>query len=1761
MKQLALLAGSLLLSSISFSQHTWEEMMLEPNSNFYEIRNSFNASWEGKDPQKGEGYKQFRRWENFWETRVLPDGSFPMYNKEVWAEFKSTLMAPSVKSGGIGNWSPIGPFDYNNTNSWSPGMGRINIIVEDPTNPNIIYVGAPAGGIWKTTDGGTNWTPLGDEFSVIGVSSIAIDPNNSNTIYVGTGDTDAGDTYAIGVMKSTDGGTTWANVGSVSANEISDILVDPSNSNVVYAATNAGLLKSTNGGNSFTNILSGSIRDIEFKPGTPSTIYAVDPDDFFVSTNSGATWNNTTNGLPNAAGRLAIAVTPANSSYVYLLAAKTDWSYQGVYRSTNSGTSFTAQNTATDIFDGSTQAWYDMAICASPTNANTVITGCLNVWKSTNGGSSFSVQNSWSNPGGAAYTHADIHCLKYYNGNLYCGSDGGIYVSTNNASAFTDITPGLQIGQFYRLAGTQSDMTRLAGGLQDNGGYAFVNNEWRVYYGADGMEAGINPTDPTNVFGMIQYGDLYESANSGTSSTGRGSPEQGRWVTPMDMDPSGTRLLAGYTDLYEFTFAGAGNWNQLSTFSFPDQLRSVEVYNSNTIFVGTNYKIYKTSNNGSSFTDITGSISAPSILTSIEVNPSDDNEIWITFGGWTAGNHVYHTTNGGANWTNITGALPNLPCNIVKFDPAGAGGIYVGTDIGVYFRDNSSGVWVEYNNNLPNVIVNDLEINYANNVIRAGTYGRGVWSSDVFTINDYDIGISAVVVPAESYCNENSFDPVVTMTNYGLQTITSATITYNLDGGTPLVYNWTGSLAQGQSVDIALPTMSTNSGSHSFNVSTSLPNGFADEEPNNDSSSKSFTVVLGGVTVTFNLTPDCWGAEVTWEIVDGGGTQVLTGGPYSDGAPAITVSNDYCIQPGCYDFTIYDGYGDGMYGSQYGSCNDDGYYNLVDGSGTILMELIAPNADYGSVEYNSFCVSGVLTASAEANNYSVCEGSSVDFTDLSIGTPTSWEWIFDGGSPGTSNTQNPSGILYTNPGNYDVTLIVGDGTSFDTTVIVNMITVNGNTSGSESQTACNSYTWSANGTTYTSSGSYTATLANANGCDSVATLNLTINSNNTGSESVTSCGNYTWAANGNTYTSSGSYTATLTNVGGCDSVATLNLTIASPNSGSESASACGSYTWAANGQTYTSTGNYTTVLSNINGCDSTATLNLTINGNTSSTQTASACSSYTWSENGQTYTSSGAYTTTLTNANGCDSIITLNLTINTPDATVDDVTACLSYTWSANGQTYTSNGTYTATLTNVDGCDSVVTLNLTISTSASTTQNVNACSSYTWSANGTTYTSGGTFVETLTSSTGCDSTVTLNLTINLPNSGSESLTACNSYTWGANGQTYTSSGTYTATLTNQYGCDSVATLNLTINGAIAGNTNFVSSCNSYTWPINGQTYTNSGVYTSTLVSSQGCDSIVTLDLTIGTSNSGSESVSSCDSYTWSANGNTYLNSGTYSTVLTNQSGCDSTAILNLTINQSTSASVSQTACESYTWNVDGNTYNTSGNYTATISNSYGCDSIITLNLTINQSDSMMLVIETCDEYTWFVNGVTYTTTGLYSETYTNADGCDSTRYLNLVINTANVGVTVIDDTVLQADATGGAMYQWIDCSTNTDIDGETNQSYSPNTNGTYAVVINDNGCVDTSSCITIAGIGIIENEFGDFLSVYPNPTEGELNIEFGDKMDFIEIELYNSIGQVVRRNSYTATANVKYLLNEATGVYFIRIKSNGNEANLKILKK
>ncbi|MCJ8288130.1 MAG: T9SS type A sorting domain-containing protein [Crocinitomicaceae bacterium] len=748
-----------------------------------------------------------------------------------------------------------------------------------------------------------------------------------------------------------------------------------------------------------------------------------------------------------------------------------------------------------------------------------------------------------------------------------------------------------------------------------------------------------------------------------------------------------------------------------------------------------------------------------------------------------------------------------------------------------------------------------------------------------------------------------------------------------------------------------------------------------------------------------------------------------------------------------------------------------------------------------------------------------------------------------------------SGVTYTTGGAYTTTLTTLQGC--DSIINLNLV-INTSSSSTQNIVACDSYFWSADGNTYITGGAYFATIPNVSGCDSLITLNLTVKSSTGSTQNVTTCNSYIWASNGMTYTSSGTYTTTLMNAVGCDSVVTLNLALGNDYINTEVISACDDYLWAANNVTYSSSGFYTIAFLTAEGCDSTLNLDLTINTSSTASISLTGCDLYSWPLNGNSYATSGIYFATIPNAAGCDSVVTLNLTIINSTTSSQIVATCDNYFWPQTGVTYTASGTYPTTVSNSIGCDSIITLFLTLDYGYNATDVITACDSYTWPLNGVTYTNSGSYSISGFTSLGCDSTTFLDLTIVSNSSTVQTVSSCGAYTWGLDGNLYPNSGSYTTTVLSSAGCDSTVTLNLTVNLSSSSSAN-LTACDNYFWLESGATYTNSGTYTTVIPNSVGCDSLMTLNLTLNNSFSNTASIGACGNYTWAVNGSTYSNSGTYNVNFIGVNGCDSTYTLNLTIGAPTSSSSSIIACDSYFWPADGQTYTNSGVYSVTMTNTAGCDSTVSLSLTISGATSSSETISACNSYVWSASGLTYTNSGIYSSNLLSQAGCDSTVTLDLTISSVSATLFQTDNILTSSNANGGT-YEWINCTTGAPIVGETGQEFIATTNGDYAVVITLNGCSDTSNCVTVENADI-DQHFLESISLYPNPTEGKFTIDLGEFKDNVTIVLRDVRGRLLESNQYISVEMIDMFIEYPTGMYFLEITSNNENAVLRVVLK
>lgn len=394
-------------------------------------------------------------------------------------------------------------------------------------------------------------------------------------------------------------------------------------------------------------------------------------------------------------------------------------------------------------------------------------------------------------------------------------------------------------------------------------------------------------------------------------------------------------------------------------------------------------------------------------------------------------------------------------------------------------------------------------------------------------------------------------------------------------------------------------------------------------------------------------------------------------------------------------------------------------------------------------------------------------------------------------------------------------------------------------------------------------------------------------------------------------------------------------------------------------------------------------------------------------------------------------------------------------------------------------------------------------------------------------------------------------TAC-SYT--LNGQTYTSNGTYTQLFTNAVGCDSIVTLQLTGSGTPTTITATV--CNN-PYVLNGISYANTGTYTQVYTNVNGCDSSITLQLTAGNTTFGNTTISACDYYI--ANTQIIFNSGIYTDTLTNSLGCDSILTMNVTIHNSSNSSIVVNACGTYFYNGVG--YNTSGVYTNYYLTTFSCDSIVDLDLTITPLPPTNITFSGCGPY--ISNGQAYTTSGAYTQNFITAQNCDSTIILTLNITTPDTNVTQAGST-LTSQALPPSTYQWIQCNPNpiAIIPNATSASFTPTNNGDYAVIVTLNGCSDTSDCRSMYVNTIEDNYLSTETHLYPNPTDDILHLSFQHAIPTLQVQITSISGQVLyEKNIRDANHILLPIQKLAKGIYFVQLYDGVRKTALKFTKE
>ncbi|MDP4266153.1 MAG: PKD domain-containing protein [Bacteroidota bacterium] len=1060
----------------------------------------FQQDWKNKSFTKSRGWKQFKRWESFMEPRVYPTGN--INRTAIWEyKTKSNNKSFNEKSFNLSKWESLGPFAVPTGRG---GAGRINCIRFHPLNPDIIFIGSPSGGLWKSTDGGNTWSSNTDNLPSIGVTDIVINPDNPKIMYLITGDGDAGQTYSIGILKSTDGGITWETTGLnwkvSSLRKISKLVIYPTNSNILFVATSLGIYKSSDAGSNWKLVKTGDFKDIEFKPDNPAIIYASGTK-VFKSDNSGEKFYQIMTDMPTE-NRIAIAVTKDAPDNLYVLASNNSYGFLGFYKSTDAGVSFKLTSYSPNILgwdadgnDTGGQSWYDLALAVSPVNKDLIYTGGVNIWQSTDGGYSWTPSTHWFGANSIPYVHADIHSLEFHPkepSTIYAGCDGGIFKIGEDGVNWIDLSNGLSIGQIYKIGCSANNPDLIMSGWQDNGTNFYNNGQWSTILGGDGMECAIDYTNSNYKYATIYYGQVYRSQTDNIQFQHINSQvtEKGDWITPFLIDPVDPKILyEACINVWRSSDRG-DNWSKISQFDSTENLHSIAVSPSNNkyIYTATYSNIFMTSDGGIKWNKITNGLPADVAIKSITINPYNPNAVWVSMSGYSSGNKVFYSNDGGKTWKNCSGSLPNLPVNCIVYENGSKDGLYVGTDVGVYYKDNTMNDWITYSNGLPDVIVNDLEIKYNAGKIRAGTFGRGLWQADLFSINNskpltefYAVKTNVCaghttnftdnskrmptswkwILPGADDTISYSQNPTVTYSTPGIYD--AILITANQNGNDTLikksyisVYGTGNKLPfsenfESQTFDTNKWDIQNTDNSTTWEIyKTSLLNyaarvnlyNYTTKSQRDALVSKPFDLSgYSDITLSFEhsyrmandsckdsllvyVSTDC-GKTFPYKIFAKGGKSLQTNSIInSDFVPSA--QRDWCNSTG------------------FAECNNISLIQFT-GNQNVIFKFETYNDKGNNIYLDNIKIDGkknnvLPVAGFSSDKVNSCVGSVVSYYNQTKNSYKSLNWTFEGGSPDTSTEENPV-IIYNNPGKYSVTLIASDSIGTDTLILRDYITV------------------------------------------------------------------------------------------------------------------------------------------------------------------------------------------------------------------------------------------------------------------------------------------------------------------------------------------------------------------------------------------------------------------------------------------------------------------------------------------------------------------------------------------------------------------------------------------------------------------------------------------------------------------------------------------------------------------------------------------------
>jgi photosystem II stability/assembly factor-like uncharacterized protein len=700
------------------------------------------------------------------------------------------------------DWEFVGPTNIG---------GRVVDIEFDPINPNIVYSAAATGGVFKSLDMGQNWFPIFDDQPCLTIGDIGIDPNNTDVIYVGTGEANGGHNNfpGVGIFKSINGGNTWEFIGLDSTASIGRIIVDPANSNRVFVAAvgsyftpnpQRGVYLSEDAGSTWEKSLfisdsTGAI-DLVIDPTNSNILYAAmwervrrpvfasethlygPTGGIFKTIDGGITWSKLgpENGLPDPdlknIGRIGLTIHQSNPSVLYAL-YNDGSNLFGIYKTTNGGDNWIETNT--DFKGRGSFSWYFGQVRVHPIISETVFVLDVPMLKSSDSGFNWDFSYGYSGP---EQLHVDHHALAFHPTNpnyILSGNDGGINISQDGGVSWSQPVE-LPVTQFYEIGLDQLNPQRFYGGTQDNNTIRTLTgsvNDWDRIFGGDGFYVTVDPNDPNIIYAESQFGGLGKSIDGGNSffsaTSGIDFGEPTNWSTPVVMDPNNSEVLYYGTHTLYRTENGAQFWTKISPklTDHNDDKRlgtittiSVAPTNSDIIYVGTDDSyIWVSRDYGLTWEDLSTELPYRWV-TRVVVDPKDENIVYATFSGlkWADPEpRVFRSDNMGKSWVNISSNLPDAPVNAFAVDNNNSNVLYCGNDIGAFVSYNLGESWEIISDNLPIVVVNDMKIHPTDNYLAVGTHGRGMYKID---LNEIVGGAESISnIPNDLYLSQNYPNP------------------------------------------------------------------------------------------------------------------------------------------------------------------------------------------------------------------------------------------------------------------------------------------------------------------------------------------------------------------------------------------------------------------------------------------------------------------------------------------------------------------------------------------------------------------------------------------------------------------------------------------------------------------------------------------------------------------------------------------------------------------------------------------------------------------------------------------------------------------------------------------------------------------------------------------------------------------------------------------------------------------------------------------